>query len=133
MSAITDPIADLLTRIRNAHQAGHKMVSVPSSNIKKDIVRILHEEAYIKDYRVVKGEVQDEIKIVLKYDHDGKPVIHGLKRISKPGLRKYADVEHLPRVYNNLGIAILTTSKGVITNKTARREKVGGEILCHIW
>lgn len=131
--SMTDPIADLLTRIRNALQAGHRIVEIPHSRIKESIVKILTEESYVRDFRVIEDEVQGTIKILLKYNQDGSPAINGLKRISKPGLRQYANTSNLPRVYNNLGIAILTTPVGVITNKKARAERVGGEVLCHVW
>ncbi len=132
---ITDTIADLLTRIRNASTAKHETVDVPASNMKKAIVQILAEEGYIKSYTVIedKGNVQGTIRIVLKYGAGKTPAISGLKRVSKPGLRVYTNVEDMPRVLKGLGIAILSTSKGVMTDKKARAEKVGGEVLAYIW
>jgi small subunit ribosomal protein S8 len=130
---VTDPISDLLTRIRNAQMAGHKVTTIPRSRMKEEIVKILAAEGYIKDYGINEDGPQGLIKVLLKYDGDGKAAINGMKRISTPGLRRYVDIRSLPRVYNNLGIAIMSTPKGVITNKVARREKVGGEVLCHIW
>lgn len=130
---ITDPIADLLTRIRNASSAKHETVEVPASNMKKAIVQILFEEGYIKKYEVIEDERQGSIKIWLKYTEDKKQVIVGLKRVSKPGLRVYANRDELPRVLKGLGIAIISTSKGVMTDKQARRENVGGEVLAFVW
>ncbi len=130
---VTDPIADYLTRIRNAQQAGHRMVDIPASNLKKSITEILYDQGFIHKYKFVDEGPQGTIKIALKYDRaTNKPVIHKLLRISKPGLRKYADVENLPRVINGLGIAIISTSKGVMTDKQARKENVGGEVLCYV-
>lgn len=129
----TDPIADYLTRIRNAAQAGKRVVEIPGSNLKKDITRILFEKGYILSYKFEDDGKQGIIKIALKYDRNSKqPVIKELKRISTPGLRKYAGADNLPRVLNGLGIAILSTSKGVMTDKEARKENVGGEVLCYI-
>ena len=131
---ITDPIADLLTRIRNASSAKHESVDVPASNMKKEIVRILAEEGYIKSYQVLDDKnTQGIIRISLKYVEGKKSAINGIKRVSKPGLRIYSDVENMPKVLNGLGIAILTTSKGVMTDKQARKENVGGEVLAFIW
>ena len=130
---VTDPIADYLTRIRNAQQAGHRMVDIPASNLKKSMTEILYDQGFIHKYKFVDEGPQGTIKIALKYDRAiSKPVIQKLQRISKPGLRKYADVENLPRVINGLGIAIISTSKGVMTDKQARKENVGGEVLCYI-
>lgn len=131
---ITDPIADLLTRIRNASSAKHETVDVPASNMKKEIVRILAEEGYIKSYQVLDDKnTQGIIRIALKYVEGKKPAINGIKRVSKPGLRIYSDVENMPKVLNGLGIAILTTSKGIMTDKQARKENIGGEVLAFIW
>ena len=130
---ITDPIADLLTRIRNASNAKHETVEVPASNMKKSIVQILFEEGYIKKYEVTEDERQGMIKIWLKYTDEKNPVILGLKRVSKPGLRVYASRDELPRVLKGLGIAIISTSKGIMTDKQARRENVGGEVLAFVW
>ena len=129
----TDPIADLLTRIRNAQLAGHKVVSIPSSNLKKKITEILHDQGYISNYKYYSDNFQGTIKIALKYDRFKMPAIRKLVRISKPGLRKYVGSNKVPRVINGLGIAILSTSKGVITDKKARELKIGGEVLCHIY
>jgi small subunit ribosomal protein S8 len=131
---VTDPIADLLTRIRNANSAAHESVEVDASRIKLEVVRILQEEGYIKSYEVVKSPVQDKIKIALKYGvRNRERVITGLKRISKPGLRVYSSREKLPRVLRGLGIAILTTSQGVMTDRRARKLGIGGEVLAHVW
>ena len=130
---ITDAIADLLTRIRNANTAKHDTVEVPASNIKKAIVQILLDEGYIKSFTVVEDNKQGMIKITLKYTEGKNPVITGLKRVSKPGLRIYSDVENMPKVMKGLGVAIISTSKGVMTDRQARRENVGGEVLAYIW
>jgi len=130
---ITDPIADMLTRIRNANSARHESVDVPASNMKKAIAQILFEEGYIKKYEVTNDDRQGNIKIWLKYSENKKQVIVGLKRVSKPGLRVYANREDLPRVLKGLGIAIISTSKGIMTDKKARRENVGGEVLAFVW
>jgi len=130
----TDPIADYLTRIRNAASAGHRVVEVPASNLKKEMTKILFDQGFILSYKFEENKVQDSIKIALKYDKDTKqPVIRKIERISKPGLRKYVSSSELPRVLNGLGIAIVSTSKGVMTNKKARQENVGGEVLCHVY
>jgi len=130
---ITDPIADLLTRIRNASSAKHETVDVPASKMKKAIVEILFAEGYIKKYEVIDDERQGVIKIWLKYVEGKKAVISGIKRVSKPGLRVYASKEDMPRVLKGLGIAIVSTSKGIMTDKQARRENVGGEVLAFVW
>ncbi len=132
---ITDTIADLLTRIRNASTAKHETVDVPASNMKKAIVQILVDEGYVKSYTVIedKSNTQGIIRIVLKYGAGKTPAITGLKRVSKPGLRVYTSVEDMPRVLKGLGVAILSTSKGVMTDKKARVENVGGEVLAYIW
>ena len=130
---VTDPIADMLTRIRNANQMRYKEVEVPASKLKLEIARILKEEGFIADYKVKKNEVQSIIVLYLKYSDKKERVITGLKRISKPGLRVYAKTEELPRVLNGLGIAIVSTSKGVMTDKQARKESLGGEVLAYIW
>ena len=129
----TDPIADMLTRIRNAGQAKFKTVDVPASNIKKDIAEILFNEGYIKSYEEIKTDNQGIIRITLKYTEKGKKVISGLKRISKPGLRIYASKEELPKVLNGLGIALISTSKGIMTDKKARELGIGGEVLAYVW
>ena len=130
---VTDPIADMLTRIRNANAMRYKEVEVPASRIKLEIARILKEEGYISDVKIKKDIVQDVMVLNLKYGEKKERVITGLKRISKPGLRVYAKVEELPRVLNGLGIAIISTSKGIMTDKEARKESLGGEVLAYIW
>ena len=130
----TDPIADYLTRLRNAIKAQHRIVEIPASNIKKEITKVLYEKGYIQSYKFDDSSVQGTIKIALKYNPATKqPAIVSLQRISKPGLRKYVDNENLPRVINGLGVAILSTSKGVITDKEARSLNVGGEVLCYVY
>ncbi len=131
----TDPIADYLTRIRNAQAAGHRVVVIPGSKLKEEITKILEDQGYIAKYKFYKDEKgRPFIKIALKYDPvTGEPVIKEIKRVSTPGLRKYTDVKNMPRVKNGLGIAILTTPKGVMTDKQARRENVGGEILAYVY
>jgi small subunit ribosomal protein S8 len=130
----TDPIADYLTRIRNAASAGHRVVEIPSSNLKKEITKILFDQGYILSYQFNADSVQGTIKIALKYDKLTKePVIKNIQRISTPGLRKYASATEMPRVLNGLGIAIVSTSKGVMTNKRARQENIGGEVLCYVY
>ena len=131
--SVTDPIADLLTRMRNANQMRYNEVVVPSSNLKLEIVKILKAEGYITDYKVEKGQVQDNIVITLKYGKNKDRVISGLKRISKPGLRVYAKAEEIPTVLNGLGISIVSTSKGIMTGKEARKENLGGEVLAYVW
>ena len=130
---MTDPIADMLTRIRNANQMRYKEVEVPASKMKLEIARILKEEGFIKDYKVNKDKVQDIIVLNLKYGENKERVITGLKRISKPGLRVYAKTDEIPKVLNGLGIAIISTSKGIMTDKEARKESLGGEVLAYIW
>ena len=130
----TDPIADYLTRIRNAASAKHRVVEIPASNLKKEMTKILFDQGYILSYKFIENKVQDSIKIALKYDKVTKqPVIKEIKRISTPGLRKYISASEMPRVLNGLGIAIVSTSRGVMTNKKARQDNVGGEILCHVY
>lgn len=131
---MTDPIADFLTRIRNAITAKHKVVEIPASNLKKDITKILYDKGYILSYKYVDDGSQGIIKIALKYHPQSKiSAIKSLERISRPGLRKYASVNELPRVLNGLGVAILSTSQGVMTDKEARKLKVGGEVLCYVY
>ena len=132
MAVVTDTIADMLTRIRNANQMRYEEVTVPASNIKKEIARILKEEGFIKDYKIVSDDAQGTIVLTLKYNKKDR-VITGLKRISKPGLRVYAKNDEIPKVLNGLGIAIITTSKGIMTDKEARKENIGGEVLAYIW
>ena len=130
---ISDVIADMLTRIRNANDAKHETVDVPASKMKKAIAEILLSEGYIKSYNVVEDGKQGIIRIALKYAPGKQKVIHGLRRVSKPGLRIYASCEEMPRVLNGLGIAIVSTSKGIMTDKKAREENVGGEVLAFVW
>lgn len=130
---VTDPVADMLTRIRNAYTAKKDVVEVPASNIKKDIAKILLDEGYIKSCEYIEDGVQGTIKIQLKYGPNGERVISGLKKISKPGLRVYAKKDQIPKVLGGLGIAIVSTSKGVITDAEARKQNVGGEVLAYIW
>ncbi|MCR5462794.1 MAG: 30S ribosomal protein S8 [bacterium] len=129
---MTDPIADLLTRIRNANKMHHEKVSIPSSSLKLNILKVLKEEGFITDYVVIEDNKQNVIEVTLKYNNN-ECVIKGLRRISKPGLRKYTDVENLPKVLHGLGIAIISTSKGVMTDSEARKQKIGGEVLAYVW
>jgi len=129
---VTDPIADFLTRIRNAIKARKRFVDIPSSNTKVRLAEILKDKKFIRDFNVVEDNKQNIVRIHLKYI-DGTPSISGLKRISTPGLRRYVDKDNMPRVLNGLGIAIISTSKGLLTEKQAKNESVGGEVLCHIW
>ncbi|MFY0603600.1 MAG: 30S ribosomal protein S8 [Flavobacteriaceae bacterium] len=130
----TDPIADYLTRVRNAISAGHRVVEIPASNLKKEMTKILFEQGYVLSYQFNDSSVQGTIKIALKYDRDTKEsVIRKIQRISTPGLRKYVSAKEMPRVLNGLGIAIVSTSRGVMTNKKARTENVGGEVLCYVY
>ena len=131
--SMTDPVADMLTRIRNANTAGHAEVDVPASKIKKNIAEILLKEGYIKGYEVVETQPQDIIKIQMKYGAGKQRVISGIKRISKPGLRVYAKKDEVPRVLGGLGIAVISTSNGLITDKEARKLGVGGEVVCYVW
>ena len=130
---ITDPIADLLTRIRNANTQKHETVHCPSSKMKAAIAEILANEGYIKGYQIIEDGKQNVIRMTLKYSPSGERVISGLKRVSKPGLRYYASAEEMPRVLKGLGTAIVSTSKGVMTDKEARKEHIGGEVLCFVW
>lgn len=130
---MTDPIADMLTRIRNACNARHDMVEIPSSNLKVTIAKLLKDEGYIKNFRVIDNDKQGILKVYLRYDREGEPMIQGIKRISRPGLRRYCKADGIPEVLKGLGIAIISTSRGVLTDADARKEKVGGEILCEIW
>ena len=132
---MTDPIADLLTRIRNAIMAGHKVVEAPASNLKKEVARILFEKGYILSYKVVEGDgPQGVLKIALKYNSKSKrPAIKEIRRVSRPGLRQYIGVDEMPRVLNGLGIAIISTSKGLMTDKEAKKENIGGEVLCYVY
>lgn len=129
-----DPVADYLTRVRNAVLASHRVVEIPASNLKKEITKILFDQGYILSYKFIDDDTQGKIKIALKYDKfTNDPVIKKLQRVSKPGLRKYSGSDEIPRVLNGLGISIVSTSKGVMTGKQAKREHVGGEILCYVY
>lgn len=130
---MTDPIADMLTRIRNSNNAKHETVDIPASNIKKSLANILLEEGFVKGYDVIEDGKQGIIRIQLKYGADKEKIITGLKRISKPGLRVYVKSDEIPRVLGGLGIAVLSTSNGIVTDKVARKEKVGGEVICYVW
>ena len=130
---ITDTIADMLTRIRNANSAKHESVDIPASNMKKAIAQILLDEGYVKSFQVIDDDKQGVLRVPLKYGDKQTPVLHGLRRVSKPGLRIYTNCEEMPKVMNGLGIAILSTSKGVMTDKNARKENVGGEVLAFVW
>ena len=130
---MTDPIADMLTRIRNANVVKHETVDVPASNMKKELARILLEEGFIRGYDVIEDGKQGIIRIQLKYGQEGERVITGLKKISKPGMRVYAANHEIPKVLNGLGISVISTSKGILTDKQARKENVGGEGICYVW
>ena len=130
---MTDPIADMLTRIRNGAHAKHTSVDIPSSNVKKEISEILLNEGYIKNVEVIEDNKQNVLRITLKYSKDGEKVISGIKRISKPGLRVYAKAGDVPKVLGGLGTAIISTSKGLLTDKECRKEGIGGEVVCYVW
>ncbi len=129
----TDPIADMLTRIRNANRALHDQVRMPSSRMKEEIARILRDEGYIRDFRIEKGESYDQLVIELKFGRNRERVISGLRRVSRPGRRVYARKDRLPRVLGGTGTAILSTSKGLVTSRTAQEEGIGGEVVCFVW
>jgi small subunit ribosomal protein S8 len=131
--SVSDPIADMLTRIRNAVTARHDSVMVPSSRMKLAVAKILKEEGFITDYEVLKGKPHREIKLQLKYDDKNQPIISGLERVSKPGLRVYVERKEIPRVHGGLGVAILSTAKGIMIGQQAWRRGVGGELLCYVW
>ena len=131
--SMSDPIADFLTRIRNANMAQHESVEVPASKMKKDIAEILKNEGFVRDVEYVDDNKQGIIRVFLKYSNDGQRVISGLKRISKPGLRSYVKADAVPKVLNGLGIAIISTSEGVVTDKVARAKKIGGEVIAYVW
>jgi small subunit ribosomal protein S8 len=130
---MTDPIADMLTRVRNACRAGHRKVDIPSSRMKREIARILKESGFVHNYAYIDDNRQGYLRLYLKYSPDEESAILGLKRESRPGLRKYVGKDEIPRILNGLGVAILSTSKGILTDRTARREGVGGEVLCSVW
>jgi len=129
----TDPIADMLTRIRNANMVHHETVEMPSSKLKVELAKLLKDEGYIIDYSVKQVEKFSFLTVILKYDEKRKPVITNLKRISKPGLRNYSKAKHLPKVFGGLGVAIVSTSKGLFSDRKARKENLGGEVLCYVW
>ena len=131
--SMTDPIADFLTRIRNAQSANKNWVDIPASNLKKRIAYVLKEEKFIRDIILIKDNKQDLLRIFLNYDYGKKPVIHGIQRYSKPGCRRYVTADNIPRVLNGMGVSILSTSKGVVSNKKAKLLNVGGEVLCQVW
>ena len=131
--SMTDPISDMLTRLRNAMSVDKRFVDIPSSNMKKRISYVLKEEKYIEDFMFINNKVGQKIRIFIKYDHRGRSVISGIERVSKPGRRVYVNQNEIPRVLDGLGISVLSTSKGVISNKVAKRIGVGGEILCNVW
>lgn len=130
---MTDPLADMFTRIRNASMARHEKVDVPASKLKLEIARILKEEGYIKNFKLTRDDRQGVLRIFLKYEDDKRPVIEGIKRVSRPGRRVYAGAQEIPKVLGGLGIAIVSTSKGVMTDHEARKLNVGGELLCYVW
>jgi small subunit ribosomal protein S8 len=130
---LTDPIADALTRLRNANTAGHEKVDIPSSGLKVEIMRVLKDEGFVSDYKVIDDQRQGILRVYLRYGPGNERVLRGIVRTSKPGLRVYAGARKLPRVLSGLGIAILSTSQGVMTDREARRQGVGGEVLCHVW
>ncbi|MFO7767088.1 MAG: 30S ribosomal protein S8 [Pelovirga sp.] len=131
--SMTDPIADMLTRIRNAGMAGHAKLDVPSSNLKVAVAKVLQEQGYLKNVKVISDSKQGILRLFLKYDDNLQPVIHEIKRTSRPGCRVYVGKEDIPRVKNGLGVAVLSTSKGVMDDVTARRENIGGEVICTLW
>ena len=131
--SMTDPIADMLTRVRNACRAGHRTVDLPASNIKREIARILLEQGYLNRVYVVEDNKQNMLRLYLRYDRDGRPIIRGVRRASTPGRRRYRSSDAVDRVLNGLGVAIVTTSKGVMTDDECRKAGVGGEVLCHVW
>ncbi len=131
--SMTDPVADMLTRIRNANMVRHERVEIPASKLKMEVARILHEEGYIRSYRLIEDRKQGILRIYLKYDDNQEKVISGIRRVSKPGRRVYAGATEIPRVYGDLGVSVLSTSHGVKTGKQCRREGIGGEVLCYVW
>ncbi|MGM0444832.1 MAG: 30S ribosomal protein S8 [Bacillota bacterium] len=130
---ITDPIADMLTRVRNANSVNKDVVDIPASNLKINIAKTLKDEGFIKEYKIIDNYPQNKVRVYLKYGKDNEKVITGIKRISKPGLRVYVNKDEIPRVLGGLGIAVISTSRGVLTDKEARKEGVGGEVLCYVW
>jgi len=130
---LTDPIADMLTRIRNANKAGHEKLDMPASNLKTQVISLLKRERYIKNYKLIEDKKQGILRVYLRYGPNNEKIITNLKRISKPGLRRYKGSENVSRVFNGLGVAIVSTSKGILTDKECRKMNVGGEILCEVW
>ena len=130
---MTDPIADMLTRIRNGTKAEKKWVDVPASKLKKELAQILMDEHFIEKYTYIENSMQGELRLYLRYDENEEPIIKGIKRVSRPGLRRYSQAHRLPRVLNGLGIAVISTSKGVMTDRDARKKGVGGEVICYVW
>ncbi|MBI4753714.1 30S ribosomal protein S8 [Candidatus Desantisbacteria bacterium] len=130
---LTDPIADMLTRIRNANKAGHEKLDMPASNLKTQVISLLKRERYIKNYKLIEDRKQGVLRVYLRYGPNNEKIITNLKRISKPGLRRYKGSEDISRVFNGLGVAIVSTSKGILTDKECRKMNVGGEILCEVW
>jgi len=130
---ITDPIADMLTRIRNANNVNKDVVDIPASNLKINIAKTLKNEGFIREYKIIDNYPQNKVRVYLKYGQDDEKVISGIKRISKPGLRVYVDKDEIPRVLGGLGIAVISTSRGILTGKEARKEGVGGEVVCYVW
>ena len=131
--SMTDTVADMLTRIRNANMVRHERVEIPASKLKMEVARILHEEGYIRSYRLIEDRKLGILRIYLKYDYNQEKVISGIRRVSKPGRRVYAGATKIPRVYGDLGVSVLSTSHGVKTGKQCRRERIGGEVLCYVW
>jgi small subunit ribosomal protein S8 len=131
--SVTDPIADMLTRIRNAHLARQEHATIPGSKLKLEIAKVLKAQGYIQKYDLVDDKRQGQIRVHLRYHRGGEPIITGLTRVSRPGLRVYVDSKHIPRVLGGLGVAVLSTSQGVLTDRDARRRRVGGEVLCYVW
>ena len=129
----TDPITDLLNRLRNGMQAGHERVDMPASRLKEDVLKVLADEGYVVSYRRIEEKGRPVLRVALKYDRDGEPVVNGLERISKPGRRVYAAAASMPEVLGGLGVAIVSTSKGIVTGQKARESKIGGEVLAHVW
>ena len=133
MNATSDPITDLLNRLRNGMRAGHDRVDVPASRVKENLVKVLAEEGYLASYRRVEEKGRPVLRIGLKYDSEGEPIVNGLERVSRPGRRVYAAAKEIPEVLGGLGVAILSTSRGIVTGRQAREQKLGGEILCNVW
>ena len=131
--AMTDPLADMLTRVRNAHHAGHEKVEIPASKLKMGVAKVLKKEGFIKNYKLIQDKKQGVLRVYLRYTEENKPIIRGLKKVSTPGRRVYAGYEEIPPVRSGFGVTILSTSKGVVSDRDARTQKVGGEVLCQVW